>query len=77
MNLSGLFSLNLRDALNGFLIAFLTTFLTAVSSALSSGVFPPLSDLKAFALIGITAGVSYITKNLFTNSKGELLKKDA
>jgi hypothetical protein len=28
-------------------------------------------------LIGITAGVSYITKNLFTNSKGELLKKDA
>jgi VIT1/CCC1 family predicted Fe2+/Mn2+ transporter len=77
MNLSGLFSLNLRDALNGFLIAFLTTFLTAVSSALSSGVFPPLSDLKAFGLIGITAGVSYITKNLFTNSKGELLKKDA
>jgi hypothetical protein len=77
MNLSGLFSLNLRDTLNGFLIAFLTTFLTAVSSALSSGVFPPLADIKAFALIGITAGVSYITKNLFTNSKGELLKKDA
>ena len=77
MNLSSLFSLNLRDTLNGFLIAFLTAFLTAVSSALSTGVFPPLSDLKAFALIGITAGVSYITKNLFTNSKGELLKKDA
>jgi hypothetical protein len=77
MNLSSLFSLNLRDTLNGFLIAFLTAFLTAVSSALSSGTFPPLSDLKAFALIGITAGVSYITKNLFTNSKGELLKKDA
>jgi hypothetical protein len=77
MNLSALFSLNLRDALNGFLIAFLTAFLTAVSSALSSGVFPPLSDLKAFVLIGITAGVSYITKNLFTNNNGELLKKDA
>lgn len=77
MDFSGLFKLNVRDALNGFLIAFLTAFLTAVSSALSSGVFPPLSDLKAFALIGITAGVSYITKNLFTNNTGELLKKDA
>lgn len=77
MDLSGLFKLNLRDALNGFLIAFLTAFLTAVSSALSSGSLPLFSDLKTFALIGITAGVSYITKNLLTNNEGELLKKDA
>ena len=77
MNLSALFSLNLRDALNGFLIAFLTAFLTAVSSGLNSGTLPQLSDLKTFALIGITAGVSYITKNLLTNNVGELLKKDA
>lgn len=77
MNFSALFSLNLRDALNGFLIAFLTAFLSAVVSGLNTGLFPSLVDLKAFAMIGITAGVSYITKNLFSNSKGELLKKDA
>jgi hypothetical protein len=77
MNLSALFKLNLRDALNGFLIAFLTAFLSAVVSGLNSGVFPALADFKAFALIGITAGVSYITKNLFTNNVGELMKKDA
>jgi glucan phosphoethanolaminetransferase (alkaline phosphatase superfamily) len=77
MNLSKLFSLNLRDALNGFLIAFLTAFLSAVVTALNTGLFPALADLKAFALIGITAGVSYITKNLFTNNVGELMKKDA
>ena len=77
MNLSALFSLNLRDALNGFLIAFLTAFLSAVVSGLNNGLFPSLVDLKAFAMIGVTAGVSYITKNLFSNSKGELLKKDA
>ena len=77
MNFSALFSLNLRDALNGFLIAFLTAFLSAVVSSLNTGLFPSLVDLKAFAMVGITAGVSYITKNLFTNSKGELLKKDA
>jgi hypothetical protein len=77
MNLSALFKLNLRDALNGFLIAFLTAFLSAIVSLLNSGVFPALSDFKAFAMIGITAGVSYITKNLFTNNQGELLKQDA
>ena len=77
MNLSALFTLNLRDALNGFLIAFLTAFLSAVVSGLNTGLFPSLVDLKAFAMIGVTAGVSYITKNLFSNSKGELLKKDA
>jgi hypothetical protein len=77
MNLSALFKLNLRDALNGFLIAFLTAFLSAIVSGLNSGIFPALADFKAFALIGITAGVSYITKNLFTNNNGELLKKDA
>ena len=77
MNFSSLFTLNLRDALNGFLIAFLTAFLSAVVSGLNTGLFPSLVDLKAFAMVGITAGVSYITKNLFTNSKGELLKKDA
>jgi hypothetical protein len=77
MNLSALFKLNLRDALNGFLIAFLTAFLSAVVSGLNSGVFPALADFKAFVMIGITAGVSYITKNLFTNNKGELLKQDA
>ena len=77
MNFSALFSLNIRDAINGFLIAFLTAFLSAVVSSLNTGLFPSLVDLKAFAMIGITAGVSYITKNLFTNNSGELLKKDA
>ena len=77
MNLSGLFSLNLRDAINGFVIAFLTAFLSAVVSGLNTGLFPSIGDLKTFALLGVTAGVSYITKNLFSNNKGELLKKNA
>jgi hypothetical protein len=46
-------------------------------SGLNTGVLPSLVDIKAFAMIGITAGVSYITKNLFSNNKGELLKKNA
>jgi len=77
MNFSSFFSLNLRDTINGFLIAFLTTFLTAVVSTLNTGVIPSLEDLKGFAIVGVTAGISYLAKNLFSNNQGELLKKDA
>jgi len=77
MNFSSFFSLNLRDTINGFLIAFLTTFLTAVVSTLNTGVIPSLEDLKGFSIVGVTAGISYLAKNLFSNNQGELLKKDA
>lgn len=77
MNFSSLFQLNLRDTINGFLIAFLTTFLTAVVSTLNTGVIPSIEDLKGFAIVGVTAGISYLAKNLFSNNQGELLKKDA
>jgi hypothetical protein len=77
MNLSSFFQLNLRDTVNGFLIAFLTAFLSAVVSTLNTGVIPSLGDVKGFAIVGVTAGVSYLAKNLFSNNQGELLKKDA
>jgi len=77
MKLSGLFSLNLRDAIHGFLIAFLTSVLSAVVALLNTGAMPGIVDLKNYAMIGLTAGISYVTKNLFSNSDGELLKKDA
>ena len=77
MNFSSFTQLNIRDTVNGFLIAFLTTFLTAVVSVLNTNIIPSVADLKGFAIVGITAGVSYLTKNLFTNNQGELLKQDA
>lgn len=77
MKLSGLFSLNLRDAIHGFLVAFLTAFLSAVVVITNTGALPTIEDFKNFAYIGLTAGISYITKNLFSNSNGELLKNDA
>lgn len=76
MKLSSFGTLNLRDALNGFVVAFLAAALTALVDTLNKGQLPAVGDLKAIAIIGLTAGLSYIVKNLFSNSQGELLTKE-
>ena len=76
MNKSTFLSLNLRDLINGFIIAFLATALTSVIATLDTGAFPSIVEIKSSVVIGLTAGISYILKNVLENSKGELLKKD-
>lgn len=69
-------SLDLKDALNGFVVAFLTAALTGLISVLDSGVLPTGAELKKAAIVGLTAGLSYLIKNVLTNSKGELVKSE-
>lgn len=69
-------SLNLRDALNGFLIAFLAAALSGVIQLLDAGQLPTVEQLKAHALIGLTAGLSYLVKNLFQNSDGKVFANE-
>lgn len=76
MKLSSFLQVNLRDVVNGFLIAFLTAFLSSLVTVLETGHLPVWDQLKTFLLLGVTAGVSYVVKNIFSNSQGELLKKD-
>lgn len=69
-------SLDLKDALNGFIVAFLSASLTGIISTLDSGVLPQLPEIKTAAVVGLTAGLSYLLKNLVSNSQGQILKKD-
>jgi hypothetical protein len=69
-------SLNLRDALNGFLIAFLAAALSGVIQSLDAGQLPTVEQLKAHALIGLAAGLSYLVKNLFQNSDGKVFANE-
>lgn len=69
-------SLDLKDAVNGFVVAFLTASLTGIISILDSGVMPNGVELRKAAIIGLTAGLSYLLKNLVTNSQGELVKSE-
>jgi len=76
MNKSTFLSLNLRDLMNGFIVAFLATALTSVITTLDTGAFPSIAEIKSAVVIGLTAGISYVLKNVLENSQGQLLKKD-
>jgi hypothetical protein len=76
MQLSKFGAINIRDAVNGFLITFLTASLNGIVQTLDAGQFPTLEQVKADALVGVTAGLSYLIKNFLQNQNGELLKKD-
>lgn len=73
MKQSSFFTLGSRDLVNGLVVAFLTSFLTGLVSSLEGGQFPSAQELKSSLLIGLAAGISYLLKNLMTNSKGELM----
>jgi hypothetical protein len=70
--MSNFLNLNLRDLIHGTLLAFLTVFLAAVLQVAQTGAFPILADLKGYALAGATAAVSFLIKNIFVNSTGQL-----
>jgi len=72
MNNSSFGKLNLRDLVNGLVVAFLTASLTGLITILDSGVLPDLSQLKAAGLSGLVAALAYLLKNLVTNSNGKM-----
>jgi VIT1/CCC1 family predicted Fe2+/Mn2+ transporter len=69
-------NLDVKDAVNGFIVAFLSAALTGLVTTLDSGVLPNVAELKQAGVIGLTAGLSYLLKNLVTNSKGDILKTE-
>jgi VIT1/CCC1 family predicted Fe2+/Mn2+ transporter len=74
--MSNFLNLNVDDLVKGFIVAFLSTALTGLISTLDSGALPTLTELKSAGIVGLTAGLSYLLKNLLTNSQGVVLKKD-
>jgi len=74
--MSNFLNLNSQDLLKGFIVAFLSAALTGIVTTLDLGVLPTLTELKSAGIVGLTAGISYLLKNLLTNSQGVVLKKD-
>lgn len=74
---SSFLKLDTQDLVKGFVVAFLSAALTGLVATLDSGALPTLPELKQSIIVGLTAGLSYLLKNLLTNSQDELLKKEA
>ncbi len=73
---SKLFTLDYRDIHNGLLIAFLAALLDGIIKILDSGAVFEWSTLKPVLIAGISAALSYLLKNLLTNSHNQLLRKE-
>ena len=76
MAASKFLGLNISDAVKGIIMAFLAAVLTAVYAAISDGDWPSKAELLDSLRVGLTAALAYILKNLFSNSDGEVLKKE-
>lgn len=68
--------LNWRDILHAFIMAFVTSSLTGIIELMQSGHLPTFASVKVHAVIGLTAGLSYVLKVLKENSNGQLFKKE-
>ena len=68
-----LFTLKVKDFLKGLIVAVITALLTLILQALQSGT--PMS-VKWILTNAAIALVSYLLKNLFTNSDDQFLTKE-
>ncbi len=69
-------TLDLRDMLNGLLIAFLAALIDGIIKMLDSGVVFDWIHLKPVLIAGISAALSYLLKNLLTNSRNQLFTRE-
>jgi len=68
--------LNWRDLLNGLIISVLCSLLTGFYQLIANGGSINWITMKPVVIAAIGAGISYLTKNLLTNSKGKFLRPE-
>jgi hypothetical protein len=66
--------LNRRDFINGLIVAMFCTFITGLYQLIASGGVINWITMKPVVIAAIGSGVSYLTKNLLTNSKGQFMR---
>ena len=75
MNNSKFFNLNWADLGKGLLIAFLTALLGGILELLQAGTLPTTwAMFQPILELSLAASVSYLLKNLFTNSEGQIAR---
>ena len=75
---SALLKLNINDYLKGFVVAVITAMLTSVLSILQSGGAIEWTWLfwQPTVYAALIAGISYLLKNILTNSEDQFLKSE-
>jgi len=65
--------LNSRDFYKGLIVVVICTFITGLYQVIANGGALNWETLKPVVIAATGAGISYLTKNLLTNSKGEFM----
>jgi hypothetical protein len=68
--------LNRRDFIKGFIVVIFCTFLTGFYQLIANGGVINWITIKPVVIAAIGSGVSYLTKNLLTNSKGQFMRRE-
>lgn len=76
MNNSPFGKLNVRDLINGIVVAFLTASITGILQVLDAGGLPTMDQLIVAGKSGLVASLAYLLKNLVSNSQGEMGVKE-
>jgi hypothetical protein len=70
---SKILRLNSQDFIKGLIVTVICTLITGTYQIIASGLVFNWETLKPVVIAAIGAGVSYLTKNLLTNSNGEFM----
>lgn len=76
MKQTSLFTLKIRDYAYAFLLAFFTAVITSLATILDAGALPNKDQLLFSLKAGMITALSYLIKNIFSNSKGQFAKKE-
>jgi hypothetical protein len=75
--MSEFLKLNGKDLFKGILVAVLAIITSSLSVILDAGALPTMAEWLNIAKVAGTAAISYLLKNLFTNSSDQLLKGES
>jgi len=68
--------LNTHDFIRGLIVVVICTFITGIYQLLANGGTVNWLTVKPVIIAAIGAGISYLTKNLLSNSQGDFLKSE-
>jgi hypothetical protein len=68
--------LNSRDFIKGLIVVFICTFITGIYQVIACDGVISWITMKPVIIAATGAAISYLTKNLLTNSQGEFMKTE-
>jgi len=71
---SGFFKLNVQDFIKGLVMAVLAAIVAIIKTTVESGSLH--FDWPTIGKYALVAATTYLTKNLFSNSKGDFATKE-